>query len=213
MHRYRHSHSNNEIWDCPECVDKGKSSALTDSRKYSSSKPSNEISGTHFANNFPSQYDGSGLATQFETPEDIIMVTTSEIPGYRVEKCMGTVVGISTRSRGVLNTLAAELRVLSAGGKIDRFNELVSTVVYAQPHIVCLQLIVTSPSQAYRTHKDAITQVYKECQKLGGNAIVGMRFETAQIEAAISQMYVYGTAMYVVKADAIQSNEKSWYAG
>lgn len=213
MHRYRHSHSKSEIWDCPECVDKGKSSALVDSRKYSSSKPSNEISGTDFANKFSSQYDGPGFATQFDTPEDIIMVTTSEIPGYRIEKCMGTVVGISTRSRPVFSTIRAECRLLTMGGKIDRFNELVSTVVYAQPHTVCLQLIVTSLSQAYRTHKDAIAQVCKECQRLGGNAIVGMHLETAQIEPAISQMYVYGTAMYVVKADAVESNEKSRYGG
>lgn len=213
MHRYQHSHSKNETWDSPECVDKGKSSALVDSRKYSSSEPSNEISGTHFADRFPSQHDGPGFATQFDTPEDTIMVTTSEIPGYRIEKCIGTVVGISTRSRAVFATLAAECRVLSAGGKLDRFNELVSTVVYAQPHTVCLQLTVTSLPQAYRTHKDAVAQIRVECQKLGGNAIVGLRLETAQIEAAISQMYAYGTAVYVVKADAVNSYEKSRYEG
>jgi hypothetical protein len=125
MHRYRHSHSGNDIWNCAECIDKGKLPALVDNRKYPSPKPIKELSVPQITQASSSQSHGVDLAGQFETPKGIITATTFEIPGYRIEKCMGTVGGMSTRSRGYFPIIGASFKTI-VGGDIGALTKLVS---------------------------------------------------------------------------------------
>jgi Uncharacterized conserved protein len=55
--------------------------------------------------------------------EDIIVVTTPYIPGYRVVKVLGIALGVTVRSRGLGGRFLAGLRSL-VGGEITEFTEM-----------------------------------------------------------------------------------------
>lgn len=68
---------------------------------------------------------------------------------------------------------------------------------------------ITALLKMYSTRNDAVARLCAECQMMGGNAVVGMRFETGHFGEGISQVCVYGTAVYIVKANTDGKDEKS----
>ncbi|ROV96591.1 hypothetical protein VMCG_07748 [Cytospora schulzeri] len=111
------------------------------------------------------------------TGSEIMTSTCFDIPGHRIERGMGTVYGISVRSRGVLPVMGASLKTL-AGGDIGAVTKLM-----------------------YRTRDDAIARLTTECRKREANAVVGLRFDTSQVADGMAQVCAYGTAVYVVRVD------------
>lgn len=195
MHRYRLSHSRHDFRDLPDCVDNSKSAEAVDHHSQN-----NAAFSANFISPSSRQFDGSSPIQQFELPKGIFTATTYDIPGYRIVKCMGTVVGMSTRSRGLGPTLGAGFKTF-VGGDIGALTKLVSLPVHASAHFWLLA-DEPLPFQMYRTRNDAVVRLCAECRRLGANAVVGMRFDTGQIAEGIAQACVYGTAMYIVKADA-----------
>ncbi|KAL1857019.1 hypothetical protein Daus18300_010465 [Diaporthe australafricana] len=177
MHRYRHSHSKHDFRDLPDCVDHGTSTEAVDHDTNDPPKQSNGAFSANFVSTSSRHFIPSSPTEQLELPRGIFTATTYEIPGYRTVRCMGTVVGMSTRSRGFGPTLGAGFKTI-VGGDIGALTKLM-----------------------YRTRNDAVVRLCAECRKLGANAVVGMRFDTGQIADGIAQACVYGTAMYIVMED------------
>ena len=48
-----------------------------------------------------------------------------------------------------------------------------------------------------KTRDSAVNEMIKEAEKLGANAIVGIRFSSAQIASGAAEMLVYGTAVKI----------------
>jgi len=106
-----------------------------------------------------------------------MLVTTIELlPGYRVHRILGEVIGITTRSD---DPYSEGLKSANDGVR----NPL--------PHRALLT-----------TRAEAVAAMVEHARHLGANAVVGMRFDHRVIAASWSEICAYGTALLVAPADA-----------
>ena len=102
--------------------------------------------------------------------------TAFEIPGYRVAKSLGVVRGITVRSRSILGTLGGALQTL-AGGNITLFSELCE-----------------------KARGEAFELMLDHARRLGGNAVVGVRYDATELMDGVSEVLCYGTAVVLEPA-------------
>lgn len=105
-----------------------------------------------------------------------LVVAMMDLPGYRIEQVLGTVYGITVRSRNIGASLGMAFKSM-AGGELRWFT-----------------------SMLYSCRNDSIGRVVEECKKRGGNAIVCLRFDAGDM-GGFAQTAAYGTACRVVKID------------
>jgi uncharacterized protein YbjQ (UPF0145 family) len=104
------------------------------------------------------------------------MVTTAfTIDGYRIVKNLGLVRGITVRSRSILGTVGASLQTL-VGGNISLFTELCE-----------------------KTREESFELMLQHGADIGGNAIIGIRYDTTEVMQSVSEVLCYGTAVVVEK--------------
>ena len=99
--------------------------------------------------------------------------TTFDLPGYRIVQSFGVVRGIIVRSRSIFGNIGAGLQSL-IGGNISLYTSLCE-----------------------RTRDDAFNQMIAHAGQLGANAVVGVRYDATEINAGITEVLCYGTAVYV----------------
>jgi uncharacterized protein YbjQ (UPF0145 family) len=108
---------------------------------------------------------------------DLRMTTTTfELPGYRVVRNLGVVRGVTVRSRGLGGQFTASLRTI-VGGKIHEYVEL------------CEQ-----------TRAEGFDLMVEHAEKLGANAIVGIRYDATELAENMTEVLAYGTAVVVEAA-------------
>jgi uncharacterized protein YbjQ (UPF0145 family) len=100
----------------------------------------------------------------------MLVVTTESLPGYRVTALHGQVFGVVVRSRGLAGNIAAGLRSIF-GGEITEYTALLE-----------------------QARRHAIDRMVSNAQAMGANAIVMMRFDSAEIGQTMSEIVAYGTA-------------------
>ncbi len=105
--------------------------------------------------------------------EDIIVVTTPYIPGYRVVKVLGIALGVTVRSRGLGGRFLAGLRPL-VGGEITEFTEL-----------------------AEQARRQAIERMIKHAKELRANAVISFRLDSNEISEYMDEIIAYGTAVII----------------
>jgi uncharacterized protein YbjQ (UPF0145 family) len=103
-----------------------------------------------------------------------LTTTTFEIPGYKVVKSFGVVRGIIVRSRSIIGNIGAGLQAI-IGGNISIYTELCE-----------------------RTRDDAFQQMLAHAGALGGNAVIGVRYDATEIGKGITEVLCYGTAVTVM---------------
>lgn len=102
------------------------------------------------------------------------MTTTAfELPGYRVVKNVGMARGIIVRSRSIFGTIGGGLQTL-VGGNITLF---------------------TSLCEKART--DALELLIKNAEEMGGNAVIGVRYDATGVGSGVTEVLAYGTAVVV----------------
>jgi uncharacterized protein YbjQ (UPF0145 family) len=100
------------------------------------------------------------------------MTTTAfEVPGYRVNRNLGVVRGITVRSRSIFGTIGGALQTL-AGGNISLFTELCE-----------------------KTRAEAFEMMVAHAEQLGANAVVGIRYDATELMQGVTEMVCYGTAV------------------
>jgi uncharacterized protein YbjQ (UPF0145 family) len=105
------------------------------------------------------------------------MVTTQfELDGYRVTRTLGVVRGIVVRSRSIFGTIGAGLQTL-VGGNITLLTNLCE-----------------------KTRSEAFDLMLQHAAELGGNAVVGARYDATEIMQGVTEVLAYGTAVYVEPA-------------
>ena len=107
--------------------------------------------------------------------DQIITVTTNDLPGYEVVEVYGEVFGVLTRSRNIVSGIGASLKSI-VGGEIGAYTKLLSD----------------SRIEATERMKQAAAQ-------RGANAILAMRFDTGDIGGTMNEVAAYGTAVKVRK--------------
>ena len=102
------------------------------------------------------------------------MVTTAfDLPNYRVMQNLGVVRGIVVRSRNIFATLGATLQTV-VGGNITVWTKLCED-----------------------TRTDAFDIMIQHATELGGNAVIGARYDTTEIASGVTEVLAYGTAVIV----------------
>ncbi len=107
---------------------------------------------------------------QYESP---FVTTTFEIPGYRVVQSLGVVRGITVRSRSIVGQFGVKIQSLF-GGNISLLVELCE-----------------------RARGDAFQLMVSHGAELGGNAIIGMRYDATELMPGVSEVLCYGTAVRI----------------
>ena len=119
---------------------------------------------------------------QVSTPKYSVshqMATTAfELPNFRVSQTLGVVRGIVVRSRNVFATLGATLQQV-VGGNITIWTKMCE-----------------------ETRSDAFDIMIQHASEIGANAIVGVRYDTTEISAGVTEVLCYGTAVIVEPTDA-----------
>lgn len=105
--------------------------------------------------------------------EHMLIVTTNGIPGYRIEAVLGQVMGMAARSANFGSNIAAGLRSFG-GGELPELTKVV-----------------------YESRNEVISRTWSECVRRGGNAIVGLRFDTGELGKNLTEICAYGTAVVV----------------
>jgi uncharacterized protein YbjQ (UPF0145 family) len=104
----------------------------------------------------------------------VIVVTTENIPGYRVTRVVGLVRGNTIRARNIGRDIMAGFRNV-VGGEISEYTKLMG-----------------------ESREQAIDRMVAEAESLGANAVVMMRMTTAEVMSGASELLAYGTAVVVV---------------
>jgi uncharacterized protein YbjQ (UPF0145 family) len=103
----------------------------------------------------------------------MIAVTSDSIPGKKIVKTLGLVRGNTIRARHVGRDIVAGLRNL-VGGEIMEYTKLMA-----------------------ESREQAFGRMNHEAERMGANAVVGLRFTTSVIMGGAAELLSYGTAVYV----------------
>ncbi|MER7764828.1 YbjQ family protein [Streptomyces sp. NPDC097619] len=101
----------------------------------------------------------------------VLVVTTNDVPGYRVEKVIGEVFGLTVRSRHLGSQLGAGLKSLMGG----ELKGLTKTLV--------------------ETRNQAMERLIEQAKAVGGNAVLAMRFDVTDAADVGTEVCAYGTAV------------------
>jgi uncharacterized protein YbjQ (UPF0145 family) len=99
------------------------------------------------------------------------ITTAQELPGQTMLRNFGVVRGLTVRSRSIVGNLFGSIQSLF-GGDISIYAEL------------CEQ-----------ARRDAFDQMCREADRLGANAIIGVRYDATELMAGITEVLCYGTAV------------------
>lgn len=103
----------------------------------------------------------------------MIIVTTPDVPGFRILGTYGEVFGLTVRSRNIGSNIGAGLKAM-AGGEMKGITQLLTE---------CRQ--------------EALHRLATEAQNRGANAVAAFRFETTEYGGTGIEVCAYGTAIAI----------------
>lgn len=104
---------------------------------------------------------------------DIMVVTTNNVPGYEVQEVYGEVFGLIVRSRNLFSNFGASLRTIF-GGEVRGYTKLLAD-----------------------TREQALERLCNEAKAKGANAVLMMRFDSGDIGQQMNEVVAYGTAVRI----------------
>jgi uncharacterized protein YbjQ (UPF0145 family) len=107
--------------------------------------------------------------------EQILAVTTNDVPGYEIIEVYGEVFGVMTRSRNAFSNFGAGLKSI-VGGEIGAYTKLLSD-----------------------SRIEATGRMKQAAAEKGANAVLAMRFDTGEIGQNMNEVAAYGTAVKLRK--------------
>ena len=106
--------------------------------------------------------------------KDIIVVTTPDLPGYEIVKVLGTIHGLTVRTRGVGGKIFAGIEGIF-GGEVTAYT-----------------------SECEKARRESLNRLIEDARRIGANAILSVDFETADILNGTATVFsTYGTAVMV----------------
>ncbi len=101
----------------------------------------------------------------------MIVTTTPDIPGRRVRRVLGVAKGTTVRSRHIGKNLLAAVRAV-VGGEIFDLTKVVA-----------------------EAREQAFDRMIEDAQRMGANAVLAMRFSSAEVMRNAAEIVAYGTAV------------------
>ncbi|MDZ7579029.1 MAG: heavy metal-binding domain-containing protein [Candidatus Nanopelagicales bacterium] len=114
---------------------------------------------------------GAGPA-QYSGPP-IIVSTMNDLPGFRVVRVLGEVCGLTVRARNAFSNVGASFRTMF-GGEAKGYTTLLND-----------------------SRTEAVDRLKAETARLGGNAVLAMRYDSGEIADLMNEVAAYGTAVEV----------------
>lgn len=106
-------------------------------------------------------------------PESIPVTTTFEFPEWHVQRYVGSCFGLVVRSMGLVKGIGAGFKALAAG-EVTQYTQLLE-----------------------ESRRHAMDRMVEHARTMGGNAVVGMRFDSSEIGQNLTEIVCYGTAVVV----------------
>jgi len=104
---------------------------------------------------------------------ELTVVTTEEIPGYRVVEVKGLARGGVVMATHIGRDIIAGLRNL-VGGEVKEYTEMMA-----------------------KAREIALQRMVENAREMGANAVIGMRFMTSNVGTRMAEVYAFGTAVVV----------------
>jgi uncharacterized protein YbjQ (UPF0145 family) len=105
---------------------------------------------------------------------ELMVVTISSIPGYEIVKALGTVHGMTVRTRGVGGKIMAGIEGMF-GGEVTSYS-----------------------SEAEKARKESMERLIDHAKSVGADAVVRTDFETSDILNGTATIFsAYGTAVTI----------------
>ncbi|MEU6340023.1 YbjQ family protein [Streptomyces sp. NPDC046977] len=109
---------------------------------------------------------------------DVLVVTTNDIPGFRVERVIGEVFGLTVRSRHLGSQIGAGLKSL-VGGELKGLTKTLA-----------------------QTRAQAMERLVEQARARGANAVLMMRFDVSEAADVGTEVCAYGTAAVITPEPA-----------
>ncbi|WP_329300976.1 YbjQ family protein [Streptomyces sp. NBC_00659] len=106
---------------------------------------------------------------------DVLVVTTNDVPGHRVEQVVGEVFGLTVRSRHLGSQIGAGLKSMIGG----ELKGLTKTLV--------------------ETRNQAMERLVEQARARGANGVLMFRFNVSEAADVGTEVCAYGTAVVLVK--------------
>lgn len=107
--------------------------------------------------------------------DEVLVVTTNDIPGYKVVETYGEVFGLIVRSRNLFSNIGASFRTIF-GGEVKGYTALLSD-----------------------SREHALQRLREAAAAKGANAVLAMRFDSGDIGGVMNEVAAYGTAVKIQK--------------
>ena len=104
----------------------------------------------------------------------MLIVTTNDIPGWEIQRVCGEVFGLTVRSRNEFSQIGAGFKSMF-GGELQGMTKNLA-----------------------ESRNEAMNRLIVEARTRGGNAIIGMRFDTTELGDVWTEICAYGTAVQAV---------------
>jgi len=105
----------------------------------------------------------------------VLLTTTERLEGYEIVETLGMVMGNVVYSKHIGKDIAAAFKTL-AGGEIKSYTELLT-----------------------EARNIALQRMMAEAEKLGADAVIGVRFGSSSIMQLAAEVLAYGTAVKLRK--------------
>jgi uncharacterized protein YbjQ (UPF0145 family) len=105
----------------------------------------------------------------------MLIVTTNDLPGYRIDEVLGEIFGLTVRSRNAFSQMGAGLKSIIGGELRGMTTALVDS------------------------RNQVMQRLIDEATLRGANAILAMRFDTSEMGGVWTEICAYGTAVRVTK--------------
>lgn len=109
--------------------------------------------------------------------EGMLIVTTNDLPGYRIVRVLGTTSGVAVRSRNVVGNMMASVSAVFGGQQKGNMNLI------------------------HQTREDALQALARAAEAMGGNAVLAMRFDASEFDSGngniMEAVVAYGTVVQV----------------
>ncbi|RKR19532.1 YbjQ family protein [Arthrobacter oryzae] len=104
----------------------------------------------------------------------MLIVTSNDIPGHRIDAVFGEVMGLTVRSRDITAQVMAGFRSLAGGEVLEMTRAL------------------------YESRQQVMARMVEEAEQRGANAIIAMRYDTSAIGTNWTEICAYGTAVFAI---------------
>ncbi len=103
----------------------------------------------------------------------MLLVSTDEVPGYRIVQVFGLVKGNTVRARNIGTDIVAGFRSI-VGGEVVEYTKMLA-----------------------QSREQALDRLKSEAFRIGANAVVGLRVTTSTVMQGSAEILAYGTAVRI----------------